>query len=69
MPEMSGEEAIRRIRQSGRDYAGLPIIAVTADATAGARERYLSIGASDYLTKPLDLGHVNAVLGALRSAA
>lgn len=64
MPVMSGEEAIRRVRASGKPYQSVPIFAVTADATSGARSRYLDSGANGYLSKPLDR---DAVLGALAS--
>ena len=62
MPGMSGGETIERIRQSGEDWAGMPVFAVTADATTGARERYLALGATGYLSKPLDLESVRRVL-------
>ena len=64
MPVMSGEDTIIQIRSSGERWADLPVFAVTADATAGARERYLDIGATDYLSKPLDLASVRRVLDA-----
>ena len=62
MPVLSGDEAIRQIRESGAEYANIPIFAVTADATRGAREKYLASGANGYLAKPLDLAEVLAVL-------
>tara|TARA_R110002094_G_scaffold3368_1_gene11485 strand:- start:442 stop:3786 length:3345 start_codon:yes stop_codon:yes gene_type:complete len=62
MPVMSGDEAIQRIRDSGKAYSGIPIYAVTADATKGAREHYLEIGATGYLSKPLDIREVSAAL-------
>ncbi|WP_417493376.1 PAS domain-containing protein [Maricaulis sp.] len=69
MPVMSGDEAIQRIRGSGKAYSGIPIYAVTADATKGARERYLGLGATGYLSKPLDIKEVSAALDeALRGA-
>ena len=68
MPVMSGEDTIIQIRGSRERWADLPIFAVTADATAGARERYLDIGATDYLSKPLDLESVRRVLDAALSA-
>ena len=64
MPVMSGDDAITIIRESRKPYADLPIYAVTADATAGARERYLQLGATGYLAKPLDLATVQSVLHA-----
>ncbi|WP_203294831.1 PAS domain-containing protein [Maricaulis parjimensis] len=65
MPVMSGDDAIAIIRDSGKPYSNLPIYAVTADATSGARERYLEIGATGYLAKPLDLALVQSALNTL----
>jgi len=55
MPKMDGTEALRRIRAQA-DGANLstPVICLTADAVKGAKERYISEGFTDYLTKPID---------------
>lgn len=51
MPEMDGVEAMKTIRKEC--YNDVPVIAVTADAVAGAREEYLSEGFDDYVSKPV----------------
>jgi signal transduction histidine kinase/HPt (histidine-containing phosphotransfer) domain-containing protein/ActR/RegA family two-component response regulator len=53
MPVMDGYEATRRIRADGR-FDSLPIIAMTANALVGDRERSLEVGMNDHLTKPLN---------------
>ena len=54
MPDMSGFETTRLIRQLPDGRADVPIIALTAEALAGDRERYLAAGMDDYVAKPVD---------------
>jgi CheY-like chemotaxis protein len=61
MPEMDGYETMREVR-GDPSYSDLPIIAVTAKAMKGDREKCLEAGASDYIAKPVDLDQLLAVL-------
>jgi signal transduction histidine kinase/ActR/RegA family two-component response regulator len=53
MPVMDGPTAISRIRASEKAWADVPVIALTADAMGGDRERYMAMGMDGYLSKPL----------------
>lgn len=54
MPVMDGCETIKAIRSCGQPWCNVPAIALTADAMSGDKERYLAMGMTDYLAKPLD---------------
>ncbi|PWB48035.1 MAG: hypothetical protein C3F18_11775 [Nitrosomonadales bacterium] len=61
MPVMDGYEAARRIRADAR-FAGLPIIAMTANALAGEREKCLASGMNEQITKPVDVRQLFLIL-------
>ncbi|RXK87441.1 response regulator [Filimonas effusa] len=61
MPEMDGYESIRHIRALDK-FKRLPIIAVTAKAMTGDRAKCISAGASDYITKPVDIDQLLSLL-------
>jgi two-component system CheB/CheR fusion protein len=62
MPEMGGEEATRRIRAGEAGDPAVPIVALTAHALKGDRNRILLMGMDDYITKPIDLEELDKVL-------
>jgi len=61
MPEMDGLDTTRAIRRIAR-FRDLPIIAVTAKAMRGDREKCIEAGAWDYLSKPVDSDELLAML-------
>ncbi len=63
MPVMDGTEAIGRIRASDEPWRDIPVIALTADAMTGDRERLLALGLNGYVSKPIDQGDLLTVIG------
>lgn len=61
MPEMDGYEAIALLKQYP-DYSPIPIVAVTAQAMAGDREKCLEAGADAYISKPVDIDKLVGIL-------
>jgi len=62
MPEMDGLSAATAIHALPRPHRDVPIVAVTANAMVGDRERYLAAGFDDYLAKPLHLDELQAIV-------
>ncbi len=66
LPELDGWEATRRVRQAEGEHR-VPIIALTAHAMSGDREKAMAAGCDDYDTKPVELerllGKIEALLG------
>lgn len=60
MPEMSGEECFK-ILKSDPNF-NIPVVALTADAVAGSKEKYLEIGFTDYIAKPFSKDEIKIVL-------
>ena len=61
MPELDGYETTKQIREMPA-YRNLPILAVTAKAMMGDREKCIAAGASDYISKPVDIDQLISLL-------
>jgi CheY-like chemotaxis protein len=61
MPEMDGYETTQKIRREHKNNS-LPIIAVTAKAMKGDREKCIEAGASDYITKPVKIDQLLSLM-------
>lgn len=68
MPIMDGVTTIQRIRSSPEPWRNLPVIALTADAMSGDRERLLGLGMTGYATKPVDQRALLAEIMRVRNA-
>lgn len=70
-PVLDGLAALKRIRASNEPWRTIPVIALTADAMSGDRERYLAEGMNGYISKPIEqrdlLAEIARLLGTGRS--
>jgi two-component system, cell cycle response regulator DivK len=62
LPDIDGIQALGRLRADERT-AGVPVVALTAQAMEGDRERFLAAGFDGYLSKPVDIGELVATVG------
>ncbi len=60
MPGMDGVETLNKLKEINN--FNIPVIALTADAIVGQKEKYLSLGFNDYLTKPIDKSELSRIL-------
>ncbi len=67
MPDMNGPETLKHIRHSQAPWSVVPVIALTADAMAGDRERYIRMGMDDYISKPILERELLIVLSRIQS--
>ena len=67
LAEMDGFEATRRIRARSDSIAGLPIVAMTANAMQGDRDACLSAGMNDYISKPINIEKLSAAISRINN--
>jgi CheY-like chemotaxis protein len=65
MPEMDGVQATAEVRRREHDGPHLPIVAVTAEAAPGFRERYMAAGFTDFMAKPIEPDLLYALIESL----
>ncbi|MFI4935481.1 MAG: ATP-binding protein [Caulobacterales bacterium] len=68
MPKLSGVDVLRALRAQAGPNESTPLIALTADALSGDRERYLGLGFSEHVTKPIDVPRLVAAMEAALNA-
>ncbi len=61
MPNLNGIEATKQIRNKGGKFTNLPIIALTANAMTGDRDKFIKAGMNDYLTKPVNIKELERI--------
>lgn len=69
MPELDGEATIRKLREARQSWSGLPVIALTADTMNGDRERFLAMGMSGYVAKPIIVSELYAEIARVMRSA
>ena len=60
MPKMSGVETLQKLKEI--DGFNIPVVALTANAITGMKEKYLADGFTDYLAKPIDKNELNNII-------
>ena len=65
MPELDGVAATKQIRALPEPKCRIPIVAMTADAMSGARDKYLAAGMDAYISKPFEVETLMALIGCL----
>ncbi len=67
MPEMDGYEALRKMKNED-SFKNIPVVAITAQAMAGDREKCLEAGADAYISKPVNVDELLNVLNRVKAA-